>query len=78
MSSDDEDVFMLYWWLCNKKGKLRYKIHPTLKDKQHSSYVVTRELTADEDKFQNFYRMSQVAFHCLMQFIGPHIIKKEV
>jgi hypothetical protein len=29
---DDEDVFMLYWWLHNKKRKRRYWIHPILKD----------------------------------------------
>ncbi|CAI6367414.1 unnamed protein product [Macrosiphum euphorbiae] len=77
MSSDDEDVFMLYWWLRNKKKKRRYWIHPLLKDKQHSSYVVAKELTADEDKFQSFYRMSQVAFHRLVQSVGPHITKKD-
>lgn len=57
MSPDDENVLMLYWWL-RKKSKRRYWIHPLLKDKQHCSYVVAKELTADEDKFQSFYRMS--------------------
>jgi hypothetical protein len=54
MPSDDEDVFMLYWWLRNKKRKRRYWIHPLLKDREHSSYVDSKELTANEDKFQSF------------------------
>lgn len=60
MLSDDEDVFMLYWWLRNQKRKRRYWIHSLLKYKHHSSlsrYVVAKELTADEEKFQSFYRI---------------------
>lgn len=69
-------MYLNDWWFRNKKKKLRYWIYPLLKDKQHSSYVVAKELTADEDKFQSFYRMSQVAFHRLVQLVEPHISKK--
>lgn len=69
MLSEDEDVFLLYWWLFNKKRKRRYWIHLFLKDKQHSSYVVAKELTADEDKFRSFYRMSRGSSHRLVQLV---------
>lgn len=77
MSSDEEDVLMLYWWLRNKKRKRRYWIHPLIRDRQHSNYVVAKELNADEEKFQSFYRMSQPAFHRLLQLVGPSITKKD-
>ncbi|VVC40016.1 Hypothetical protein CINCED_3A006459 [Cinara cedri] len=72
-----EAVLMSYWWLRNKEMKRFYWIRPLLKDKRHSGYAVAKELTAGEDKFRCFYRMSRDAFHRLAQLVGPHINKEK-
>lgn len=75
MSSNEMEV--LYWWRRNKKRKHMFWIHPLIQDRQYSSYLVAKELSSDEEKFQNFYRMSQLAFHWLMRLVGPHVKKKD-
>ena len=55
--SDDEDVFVLWWWLKNK-SKRRYWVHPLLDDKNNTAYQLEKDFKGDDGKFQNFYRMS--------------------
>lgn len=66
------------YWLRNKKRKRRYWIHPLIRHRQHSNYLAAKELNADEEKFQSFYRMSQPAFHRSLQLVGPSITKKDI
>ena len=61
--SDDEDVCVLWWWLKGKRKRRKYWLHPLLADRTQSCYKIAKELDADEEKFQNFYR----EFHTIFQ-----------
>lgn len=75
--SDDEDVCVLWWWLKSKRKRRKYWIHPVLADRTQSCYKIAKELDVDEEKFQNFYRMSKPAFQDLLELVGPQIQKKD-
>ena len=74
--SDDNDMFVLWWWLKNKK-KRRYWVHPLLDDKNNTAYQLAKDFKGDDDKFQNFYRMSYPTFKKLREIVEPHIKKKD-
>lgn len=76
MDSDD-DVLVLWWWLRNKKKKRKYWVHPLIRDRQHSCFVVARELSRDPDKFKDFFRMSKPLFDRLLELVNPLITKKD-
>lgn len=78
MESDDDDAVFLYWWLRNrKKRKRKYWVHPLIRDRQHSAFVVARELSSDPVKFKDFFRMSKPLFDRLVELVRPQITKKD-
>ncbi|KAG8306156.1 hypothetical protein J6590_054289 [Homalodisca vitripennis] len=76
MDSDDDDVFILWWWLKKQKRR-KYWVHPLIRDRQHSTYVVARHLCSDPVKFKDFFRMSKPLFDRLVELVSPLITRKD-
>lgn len=60
-----------------KKKKRKYWVHPLIRNREHSAYVLARELSSDPDKFKGFFRMSKPLFDRLVELVSPQITKKD-
>lgn len=78
MSSSEDDVVVAYHYLHNRKVKARkYWIHPyNVNNIEHSSAVVSRELSLHKDKFKEFYRMNLESYQLLLSMVSPLLEKK--
>jgi len=77
MSSDDEDIIVLYNYIQRRRNKKRYWLHPYIeKNINCRLFVAARELAEDDYVFQTFYRMSKNSYQNLMEMVGPLIQKQ--
>jgi len=61
MSSSEDNVVVPYLYL--KKRKRRFWIHPhNIRNVCYSTFIVSKELDQDPEKFHDYYRMNPETF----------------
>jgi hypothetical protein len=77
MSSDEEDIIVM-WWFMNRKKIRAHWVHPYVKiNFNHRVFIAAKELSQDDRKFQLFYQMSKESFTDVVRVVVPVITKKD-
>jgi len=80
MSSSEDDVVVAYLYLKkrNRQNKKRFWVHPHyIKNICYSTYIVSRELDQDLEKFHEYYRTNLEIFKILVSLVETNIRKKD-
>jgi cytidylate kinase len=74
-SSSEKDVVVAYMYLQRRRQKKRRCwVHPyNVRNNKHSSAVVSRELSQQEEKFHEFYRISPDSFQFLETVVSAQL-----
>jgi len=62
----------------NRQNKKRFSVHPHyIKNICYSTFIVSRELDQDPEKFHEYYRMNPEIFKILVSLVETNIRKKD-
>lgn len=79
-SSEEDDIVVAYLYLKkrNRQNKKRFWVHPHyVKNICYSTFIVSRELDQDPEKFHGYYRMNPKTFKILVSLVETNIRKKD-
>jgi len=80
MSSSEDDVVVAYLYLKrrNRQNKKRFWVHPHyIKNIYYSTFIVSRKLDQDPEKFHEYYRMNPETFKILVSLVETNIRKND-
>ena len=77
-----DELFLLYLLRKkhkNYKSKRRFWMHSIFKYREQLGefHSLVKELSSHEDKFFQYFRMSQAQFNKLLELVAPDIMKKD-